>query len=203
MSAQCLRPECVPSSGVMLWAAAVYPVAGPTSSTRRALISGSDSQTHLEELLRSTRKKIGYDEEPRRWNCSSWIPSGFIQMSLWQCWTADIFHVIAFQGGDRITSYNLKPVSSYHVILLSTGRTFISFSYIGSSSLHAFQPQKERSSTVFIALLIFRQCCLSVLWLLDLPVNMKDGIISLLNVRLSQILFKLAFLDVNPLVRRR
>lgn len=97
-----------------------------------------------------------------------------------------------------LASYNLKPASSYHVILLSTGRTFISFSYIGSSSLHAFQPQTERSSTVFIALLIFRQCCLPVLGLQDLPVNMKNGIISLLNVKLCQIL---AILDVNPLVK--
>lgn len=80
-----------------------------------------------------------------------------------------------------LASYSLKPASSYRVILLSTGRTFIAFLYIASSSPHVFQPQTERSSTPFITLLFFRQCYPSQLWLQHVPVNMKNEIISYLN----------------------
>lgn len=119
------------------------------------------------------------------------------------CSTADIFHVITFRRGEQfsvwLASCGLTPASSYRVVLLSSGRTFITFLYIASSLPRVFQPQTERSSTPFIALLSFRQCHPSLLWLQHLPVNMKNG--KLLKRR-ALLDFLQDVLDVNPLVKR-
>lgn len=69
---------------------------------------------------------------------------------------ADIFHVITFQGEGWLNVwlalYSLTPASSYRVILLSTGWTFMSFLYIASSPC-VFQPQTKRSSAPFITVI--------------------------------------------------
>lgn len=41
-------------------------------------------EPEAEETFQS-RKEIGQDEEPRQWNCRSWLPNGITQMSLSHC----------------------------------------------------------------------------------------------------------------------
>lgn len=114
--------------------AAVYLV----RSSRRALISACISQTHLDELLCAKTNEIGQDEELTGWNCHLQIPERLrSNVTLPLCWTADIFHAVTFQRVNSLVSVWLlitPPLPHLtHVILLSAGQTFITFSYPGSS----------------------------------------------------------------------
>ncbi len=88
------------------------------------------------------------------------------------CSAADIFHVITFRIGGQfsvcLASYSITLASFCRVILLSTGRTFISLWYIAFSSPHMFNPKQSAQVLHLSLVLFFRQCYPSQLWLLCL-----------------------------------
>lgn len=108
-------------------------------------------------------RRLDKYEEPGRWNeiADPWMNPEWRDSNVTLLLCSDVFHVITSQRGGTVTGLHF-----YHVILLSAGKkktknqkqTFITSSYIGSSSAHVF----IRQTTTFIALLSSQTKQLSV-----------------------------------------